>query len=127
MDWLGPLISAIALVLVAIIEAVATRERKRYKADRERAERRAALRAKESQLSMEMMSANNKLTLIIAKKLTGQHTNGDVEEAMHESMQAQRDYQDFLEETTAKQMAKMQKRPPMWAADFITFMLFIKL
>ena len=38
MDWLGPLISAIALVLVAIIEAVATRERKRYKADRERAE-----------------------------------------------------------------------------------------
>lgn len=107
MDWLGPLISAIALVLVAIIEAVATRERKRYKADRERAERRAALRAKESQLSMEMMSANNKLTLIIAKKLTGQHTNGDVEEAMHESMQAQRDYQDLLEETTAKQMAKM--------------------
>lgn len=107
MDWLGPLISAIALVLVAIIEAVATRERKRYKADRERAERRAALRAKESQLSMEMMSANNKLTLIIAKKLTGQHTNGDVAEAMHESMQAQRDYQDFLEETTAKQMAKM--------------------
>lgn len=106
MDWLGPLISAIALVLVAIIEAVATRERKRYKADRERAERRAALRAKESQLSMEMMSANNKLTLIIAKKLTGQHTNGDVEEAMHESMQAQRDYQDFLEE---QQQSKWQR------------------
>lgn len=107
MEWYGPTVSAVALVLVAIIEALAARDRRRYKSDRERAERRAALRARESQLSMEMMSSNNKLTLVIAKKLTGQHTNGDVEEAMHEAQQSQADYQTFLEETTAKQMAKV--------------------
>lgn len=106
MDW-PTLISAAAAVAVALIEAFAARERKRYKADRERAERRAALRAQESQLSMEMMSANNALTLIIAKKLTGQHTNGDVEEAMSAAQKAQHDYQSFLEQTTARQMAKV--------------------
>ena len=107
MDWVPSLISAVAVVLVALIEAKSSRERKQYKEDRERAERRAAVRAEESQLSMEMMSSNNKLTLVIAKKLTGQHTNGDVEEAMHEAQQSQADYQTFLEETTAKQMAKV--------------------
>lgn len=107
MDWFGPLMSALALIVVAVIEAYSSRERKQYKADREKAERRAALRAEESRLSMEMMSANNKLTLVLAKKLTGQHTNGDVEEAMHAAVKAQKDYQEFLEETTARQMAKV--------------------
>ena len=103
MERYGPTASAVALVLVEIIEALATRDRRRYKSDRGR----AALRARESQLSMEMMISNNRLTLVIAKKLTGQHTNGDVEEAMHEAQQSQADYQTFLEETTAKQMAKV--------------------
>ncbi len=107
MEWIPSLLSAIAMIIVAVIEAHSSRERKQYKADRERAERRAALRAEESRLSMEMMSANNKLTLVVAKKLTGQHTNGDVEEAMHAAVKAQADYQSFLEETTARQMAKV--------------------
>lgn len=102
MDWVPSLISAVAVVLVALIEAKSSRERKQYKEDRERAERRAAVRAEESQLSMEMMSANNKLTLVIAK-----HTNGDVEEAMQAAVKAQKDYQMFLEETTARQVAKV--------------------
>ena len=107
MDWVPSLISAVAVVLVALIESKSSRERKQYKEDRERAERRAAVRAEESQLSMEMMSANNKLTLVIAKKLNGQHTNGDVEEAMQAAVKAQKDYQMFLEETTARQVAKV--------------------
>ena len=36
MEWVGPLISGAAVVLVAIIEAVAARERKRVKTDNQK-------------------------------------------------------------------------------------------
>ena len=38
MEWVGPLISGAAVVLVAIIEAVAARERKRVKADNQKSD-----------------------------------------------------------------------------------------
>ena len=38
MGWVGPLISGAAVVLVAIIEAVAARERKRIKADNQKSD-----------------------------------------------------------------------------------------
>ena len=38
MGWVGPLISGAAVVLVAIIEAVAARERKRVKADNQKSD-----------------------------------------------------------------------------------------
>ena len=47
-----------------------------------RAEARAARRATESRLAMDLMYATCSLSLTTAKKLAGQHTNGDVEEAM---------------------------------------------
>lgn len=105
MDW-GAVISAIALIAVAIIEAVAVKERKNEKAEKERVERRAALREHESHLSMQMMSAACALALVTAKKVTGMHTNGDVEEAMEKAREAQSNYQTFLEETAARQLAK---------------------
>ena len=105
MDW-GAVISAIALVAVAIIEAVAVKDRKNAKAEKERVERRAALREHESHLSMQMMSAACALALVTAKKVTGMHTNGDVEEAMDKAREAQANYQTFLEETAARQLAK---------------------
>lgn len=105
MDWSG-LFSAIALVIVAVIEAVAVRDRKRAKEDKERTERRAAVRERESRLSMEMTSAACALALISAKKLTGMHTNGDVEEAMQKAKAAQNDYQNFLEDVASHQVAK---------------------
>lgn len=105
MDW-GAVISAIALVVVAIIEAVALKDRKKAKEEKERVERRAALREHESHLSMQMMSAACALALVTAKKVTGMHTNGDVEEAMDKAREAQANYQTFLEETAARQLAK---------------------
>lgn len=105
MDW-GAIISAIALVAVAIIETVSLRDRKSEKAERERVELRAALREQESHLSMQMMSAACALSLVTAKKVTGMHTNGDVEEAMDKAREAQANYQSFLEETAARQLAK---------------------
>ena len=41
-----------------------------------------ARRATESRLAMDLMYATCSLSLTTAKKLAGQHTNGDVEEAM---------------------------------------------
>ena len=94
------------MVLVAIIEAVAARERKELKADRERTERRAAPRAEESRLSMELMSASCALSLVAAKKLAGMHTNGDVEAAMDKAKAAQGDYEEFVHTVAAKQVCK---------------------
>ena len=82
MDWVKDVLPSVALIVVAIIEAVSLRDRKKAKAEQERIERRAQLREKESRTSMELMSATCALSLVVAKKVTGMHTNGDVEEAM---------------------------------------------
>lgn len=45
---------------------------------------------------MEMQAAICSLALVTAKKLTGQHTNGDVEDAMEQAKAAQEEYADFV-------------------------------
>ena len=75
-------VTALAAVLVAVIEALAAWDRRKARAAGARAEKRAARRAEESRLSMDLMSANCALAPTTAKKLAGLHTNGDVEEAM---------------------------------------------
>ena len=107
MEWIGPLISGVAVVLVAVIEGVAARERKHIKEDRERTERRATVRSEESRLSMELMAASCALSLVMAKKLTGQHTNGDVEEAMQKATTAQEEYAEFLRSVASRQVSKV--------------------
>ena len=107
MEWIGPLISGVAVVLVAVIEGMAARERKQIKEDRERTERRAAVRAEESRLSMELMAASCALSLVTAKKLAGMHTNGDVEAAMQQATDAQEEYAEFLRGVASKQVSKV--------------------
>lgn len=100
-------ITALAAVVVAVIEAAAAWDRRQSRQDRARAEKRAARRAEESRLSMDLMSANCALALVTAKKLAGLHTNGDVEEAMEAAKMAQTAYQDFLRDQAAGQVAKV--------------------
>ena len=100
-------ITAGAAVLVAIIEAVAAWDRKQARMDRERTAKRAQRRAEESRLAMSLMSASCALGLITAKKLTGMHTNGDVEAAMLAARAAQEQYQMFLERQASDQVAKV--------------------
>ena len=100
-------ITALTAVVVAVIEAVAAWDRRQSRQDRIRAEKRAARRAKESRLSMDLMSANCALALTTAKKLAGLHTNGDVEEAMEAAKTAQTAYLDFLQDQAAGQVAKV--------------------
>ncbi len=101
------IVTALAAVAVALIEAAAAWDRRQAKAERRRVERRAARRAEESRLSMELMSANCALALTTAKKLAGMHTNGDVEEAMEAAKTAQERYIDFLQQQAAEQVAKV--------------------
>lgn len=100
-------VTALAAVLVAVIEALAAWDRRKARAAGARAEKRAARRAEESRLSMDLMSANCALALTTAKKLAGMHTNGDVEEAMEAARTAQESYQAFLQRQAADQVSKV--------------------
>ncbi|MEG2680055.1 MAG: hypothetical protein RR949_08925, partial [Oscillospiraceae bacterium] len=77
------------------------------KIDRERSEYRAETRARESKLSMDLMSASCALSMVAAKKLTGMHTNGDVEKAMKDATKAQDEYANFVNEVASRQVAKV--------------------
>lgn len=100
------IISGIFLVIVALIEALATRDRKKVKHYNEKAEERASQRAEESKLSMQMMSATVKLALVEAEAMTHGHLNGNVEEAKAAALKAQSDYEAFLVRIASKELAK---------------------
>lgn len=94
------LIAGIAAVLAAGAECRSRRSARR-------AEARAARRAKESRLAMDLMYANCSLSLTTAKKLAGQHTNGDVEEAMAAAEAARTAYIGFVRSEAAHNFSKI--------------------
>lgn len=57
MEWVGPLISGAAVVLVAIIEAVAARERKRVKTDSQKSD--ALMKGVQALLRREIITEYN--------------------------------------------------------------------
>ena len=90
------LISGGAIIIVAIIEALAHKDRIQNKKMMEEREKHEKLRRQEALLQLEMESANIKLTKIIAKKVQNQETNGDVEEAYKAVHDAQMKYYQFI-------------------------------
>lgn len=60
MEWVGPLISGAAVVLVAIIEAVAARERKRIKTNNQKSD--ALMHGVQALLRREIISEYNHYT-----------------------------------------------------------------
>lgn len=106
MDW-GAVISGLCMVVVAVIEAAAARERRQAKEERERSIKRAERREQESVLAMEMMDANCALSLVNAKKLMGHQTNGDVEKAMEKAVTAQANYNKFVQGLAAHEVNKI--------------------
>ena len=91
---------ACATIVVAIIEAKASKDRKRSS---ERAKRRET----ESRLSMELMSASVDLSYVTSLAVTGGHTNGNVEAAQKKAKAAQDNYEAFLMAETAHAVAKV--------------------
>ena len=68
---------------------------------------RALRREEESRLSMALMGATCSLGIVTAKALTNQKLNGNVEEAMEQAEDAQKEYQGFLQRVTAASVAKI--------------------
>lgn len=88
----------------AVISATATKSAQK---EIKKSQERAARRAHESRLAMDLMYATCSLALVTAKKVTGMHTNGDVEEAMTVAREAQKSYQGFARDQAAKNFAKI--------------------
>ena len=105
MEITGELISAIAVIIVAIIEWRASQDRRLLKEAQREAEIRAEQREKEARLSMQMMDATLQLSVITSNALTGGHNNGNVEAARHAAEDASRSYRQFLMDTTAHNIA----------------------
>ena len=79
---IGVFVSAIAMVLVAVIETGNRKHRKREIARQKR-------REKENYLSMELQSATLDLAFVTSLAVTGGKTNGNVEEAQKKAKEAQ--------------------------------------
>lgn len=94
-------------VLVAIIELIAAKDRKQSKKDQERLKRHEQQRAKETKLQMEMNSATLQLCIVTSNALTGGHNNGNVERARQAAKDAEEEYNAYIQELAANQVAKL--------------------
>ena len=94
------IIPAIAAIIVAIIEVRGTRERKRT-------DQRAARRAQESRLSMDMMFTNSEMCDVLCIALQGGTINGNVEQAREQAAKAREAYRSFLRDQAANQVSKV--------------------
>lgn len=100
------IIPAAAGIVVAVIEALAARDRMKAKKDRERAEARYALREEESRLSMQMADATLQLSIVTANALTGGRNNGNVERARQAAAKAEAEYEAFHNRLAAHEVTK---------------------
>jgi hypothetical protein len=94
------IIAALATIVVAVLEV-------RNRRERGKAEERYAIRSEESRLSMELMSAQCKLSLVTAKAVLNMKTNGDVEEAFEAVKEAQTKYDEYIRKLAAMKACKI--------------------
>lgn len=90
-------ITAAASIIVAILTI-------HIKRSDDRAERRAALRERESLLNLRLTSAAVRLSIVSANALMDYKNNGNVEEAYQSAREAEEEYQKFLQEVTAHEV-----------------------
>lgn len=100
------IIPAIAAIIVAIIEAIAAQERKKTKDIHDKLEKRSALRAEESHLSMQMMNASISLGVATAIAVEEHKLNGEMKAARAEAEEAQKAYHEFCERIAAHEISK---------------------
>ena len=93
------IIAAIASVIVAIVGIKVNKINKR-------AERHADLRQEEMLLSLRMMDATLQLSVVTSNALTGGHNNGNVEKAREAAQKVANDYESFMRNVTAHEIAK---------------------
>lgn len=106
MSEISALISAASAIACALIAAWSNRQARADKAQRARVEARAAQRAKEGRLQLEMLHANSKLTVGVAMALKRGHCNGEVEAGLEAIKNADQAYAAFLEGIAVDHLTK---------------------
>ena len=89
---------------LVVISGLFGLESKRRKKDSEKIEKRAAVRAEESRLAMQLMSANARLASATGIALQEGRTNGKMETALKDADKAQSEYYAFINRVAATQM-----------------------
>lgn len=101
------IIPAISAIVVAVVEAIAARDRKKAKRREDALKRHEQQRAEDTRLAMAMNSATLKLCVVAANALTGGHNNGNVERAKEAAQKAEAEYDAFVQRLAANQVAKL--------------------
>lgn len=101
------IISAVALIMVAVIEVLSARDRKKSNDERARAEARGVMRAKESRLSMKLADANLELSLATALAVEQGKMDGEMTRARKKASEAQGAYTCFTQELTSNVITRI--------------------
>jgi hypothetical protein len=91
-------------VTVAVIAGLFNRESKKRKATDEKMEKRSAIRAEESRLAMQLMSANARLASATGLAVKEGRANGKMDIALLEAEKAQSEYYSFINRVASTQM-----------------------
>ena len=100
-------IAAAAMIIVAVIEALATRDRRNTKRLLTENKVRAERREKESRLSMDLMDATCGLACDTARAYRDGHTNGTLEGNLKKAEEARAAYSNFIKQEAARAVAKV--------------------
>ena len=92
-------IAAVASVLVTVVGVKVNKMNKH-------AERHADLRQQEMLLSLRMMDATLQLSVVTSNALTGGRNNGNVKNAREAAQKVAEDYEYFMKNITAHEIAK---------------------
>ena len=92
-------------VSVAVIGGLLRRESSKRKTAQEELKKRSEVRAKESMLSMKLMSASNGLSMVTARAIRDGKTNGEMDIALAEAGNAQGDYFKFINRIASERMS----------------------
>jgi hypothetical protein len=101
MELWAVIFEAASGVVIAIITGLFARALKKGKQREDEMDRRAEVRAKESHLSMNLMSASVALGVANTHAIQNGRTNGETEAALKEADKAIKAYRDFTGEVAA--------------------------
>lgn len=103
---INALISAASAICVAILTGLFARDSRRRKAADDDLKARAQIRARESRLSMQLMSASVKLGVATSLAVEQQKLNGEMKDARESAEKAQKAYWEFIDDIAANDITE---------------------
>lgn len=104
---INALVSALSAVCVAVLTGLFARDSRRRKAVEDNQKAHEQMRAKESRLSMQLMSASVKLGIATAMAVEQKKFNGEMKDARESAEKAQKAYWEFINNTAADEISKV--------------------